>query len=174
MIRKAVIGASSLGVVVTAVLWVAGHLFVVEVSREFDMESSAMLLIHDGRLLLLYSTPVGGLFEIDVSQALGPVAPGTAYVEHRFLGAGVESLLRNTGANPTPRQYRETCLNIPMWWPLAAFSVLPSWSFLRGPVRRWRRRRKGWCLACGYNLSGNITGVCSECGARVPRRTMER
>ena len=34
----------------------------------------------------------------------------------------------------------------------------------RGPLRRWRRRRRGLCTACGYNLTGNTTGVCSECG----------
>ncbi len=29
---------------------------------------------------------------------------------------------------------------------------------------RFRRRRSGLCLECGYNLTGNITGKCSECG----------
>ncbi len=26
------------------------------------------------------------------------------------------------------------------------------------------------CAECGYNLTGNITGRCSECGWRLPRR----
>lgn len=29
--------------------------------------------------------------------------------------------------------------------------------------RRWRGR----CLACGYSLRGNVSGVCPECGAGV-------
>ena len=33
-----------------------------------------------------------------------------------------------------------------------------------GPVRRWRLRRTGLCIQCGYNLEGNVSGVCSECG----------
>ena len=27
----------------------------------------------------------------------------------------------------------------------------------------------GHCRKCGYNLTGNVTGVCSECGERVKR-----
>jgi hypothetical protein len=32
----------------------------------------------------------------------------------------------------------------------------------------WRRRPPpGHCRACGYNLKGNISGVCPECGEAV-------
>jgi hypothetical protein len=34
--------------------------------------------------------------------------------------------------------------------------------------RRWRSRARGRCPACGYNLAGNISGVCPECGAGIP------
>lgn len=27
-----------------------------------------------------------------------------------------------------------------------------------------RRRCQGRCLKCGYNLTGNLSGVCPECG----------
>jgi uncharacterized paraquat-inducible protein A len=30
--------------------------------------------------------------------------------------------------------------------------------------RRRQRRGKGLCLACGYNLTGNTSGICPECG----------
>ena len=38
----------------------------------------------------------------------------------------------------------------------------------------WRRRQRllrerGLCLKCGYDLTGNVTGVCSECGTEVCR-----
>ena len=42
--------------------------------------------------------------------------------------------------------------------------LYPPIAFIRGPWRRWRRHRKGLCLKCGYNLEGNVSGVCSECG----------
>lgn len=45
-------------------------------------------------------------------------------------------------------------------WPLLAL--------VRGPVRRAVRRRRGACLQCGYNLTGNTSGVCPECGEPIP------
>lgn len=34
-------------------------------------------------------------------------------------------------------------------------------------ARRWRLRRAGKCPVCGYNLTGNTSGVCPECGSAV-------
>jgi predicted RNA-binding Zn-ribbon protein involved in translation (DUF1610 family) len=38
-------------------------------------------------------------------------------------------------------------------------------------IRRHRRRiirdQKGLCRSCGYNLTGNMSGVCPECGTRA-------
>ncbi len=33
----------------------------------------------------------------------------------------------------------------------------------------WRglRLRRGLCVECGYNLTGNVSGVCPECGTPV-------
>jgi hypothetical protein len=45
---------------------------------------------------------------------------------------------------------------------LAAWPVL---AFICGPLRRRRRRKKGLCVRCGYNLTGNVSGTCPECGA---------
>ncbi len=49
----------------------------------------------------------------------------------------------------------------------------PAVAFVRGPVRRWRRRRRGLCVACGYNLTGNVSGVCPECGRGIPSNGVE-
>jgi hypothetical protein len=32
-----------------------------------------------------------------------------------------------------------------------------------------RRPRKGPCVKCGYNLTGNESGICPECGTRIER-----
>ena len=53
------------------------------------------------------------------------------------------------------------------WWPLwpvflaAAVPTTLLW---------WRDRHypKGHCQTCGYDLTGNISGVCPECGSDVP------
>ncbi|UCE58114.1 MAG: hypothetical protein JSU63_11775 [Phycisphaerales bacterium] len=52
----------------------------------------------------------------------------------------------------------------------APFGILvacPTIAFIRGPLRRRRRRRKGLCIVCGYDLTGNVSGKCPECGTEV-------
>lgn len=52
--------------------------------------------------------------------------------------------------------------------------ILPvSWACLAvyRMFRSDRRLRRKLCIACGYNLTGNISGVCPECGAAVARAT---
>ena len=39
--------------------------------------------------------------------------------------------------------------------------LVGRWVVRRG--RAWRRRRRGWCLNCGYDLR-TAAGVCPECG----------
>ena len=56
---------------------------------------------------------------------------------------------------------------LPFWLLLISFAAYPSIAFIRGPLRRYRRRKRGLCLRCGYNLEGNVSGVCSECGEAV-------
>ena len=58
-------------------------------------------------------------------------------------------------------------LTFPAWLPFVVFAVYPSTAFILGPLRRHRRRKKGLCLECGYNLTGNVSGVCPECGEPV-------
>lgn len=57
-------------------------------------------------------------------------------------------------------------MSLPLWLMLSAVA-LPTW-FL------WRRDRRrippGHCEHCGYNLTGNTTGVCPECGQRFRER----
>ena len=62
----------------------------------------------------------------------------------------------------------------PSWALLILAGLLgtyPGIVFIRRPFRRARRLRNGWCLACGYDLQGNVSGVCPECGSpsKTPR-----
>jgi len=33
-----------------------------------------------------------------------------------------------------------------------------------------RRRSRGHCDSCGYSLTGNVAGICPECGLRISVR----
>ena len=56
---------------------------------------------------------------------------------------------------------------------LFAFSILPFAYVLRVGLDRRRsrsRHRTSGCRSCGYNLTGNTSGVCPECGTAVARK----
>ena len=67
----------------------------------------------------------------------------------------------------TVKNVEYTAVVVGLWLPTAIFAAYPSIAFIRGPVRRWRRRRKGWCVKCGYDLIENVSGVCPECGEPI-------
>jgi hypothetical protein len=71
------------------------------------------------------------------------------------------------GAFPGSRVH---LLVVPIWMLSSLLAVYPAIAFIRGPLRRHRRRRKGLCLKCGYDLTGNVSGVCPECGTERERR----
>lgn len=56
---------------------------------------------------------------------------------------------------------------VPLWIPTLLLAVVPFVAFLLGPVRRWHRRKRGRCVCCTYDLTGNESGVCPECGVVV-------
>ncbi len=49
------------------------------------------------------------------------------------------------------------------FWTLTLLAAAPGVLLLS-----WPRRRPGTCRRCGYDLTGNVSGVCPECGTKVP------
>ena len=68
---------------------------------------------------------------------------------------------------PVKPSHRLTILIVPLWMLFILFAAYPLVAFARGPVRRWRQRKRGGCQNCGYNLTGNVSRVCPECGKGV-------
>ena len=60
-----------------------------------------------------------------------------------------------------------TVIQFPFCLTTVVLLAYPIFALIRGPLRRHRRRKKGLCVACGYNLAGNESGVCPECGEAV-------
>ena len=57
-----------------------------------------------------------------------------------------------------------TTVIIPLWLP-TAFSAMMCWVLWRAWINR---PRPGHCVKCRYNLTGNTSGVCPECGDQIP------
>ena len=51
-------------------------------------------------------------------------------------------------------------VSIPLWMPAVTFATL-AW------FTRSRAKPRGCCGKCGYNLTGNVSGKCPECGIAV-------
>jgi hypothetical protein len=63
-------------------------------------------------------------------------------------------------------------LTVPYWFLAGCTAVMPAiWMIAR--VRNRGRTLNG-CAACSYNLTGNTSGICPECGTPVPAATGEK
>ena len=70
--------------------------------------------------------------------------------------------------NDSLRRYRLISVIIPLWCLILPTAVMPLYRWTR-PIREaWRRDPiPGMCRHCNYNLTGNVSGVCPECGTPV-------
>ena len=55
-------------------------------------------------------------------------------------------------------------LHLPFLVLTATLAALCVYPLLPNPRQRWRRKR-GLCVSCGYDLTGNVSGTCPECGS---------
>jgi hypothetical protein len=58
--------------------------------------------------------------------------------------------------------FATTVAAVPVWPLSLLFAALPAARLYR---RLHRRHPLGLCPRCGYNLTGNVSGVCPECGS---------
>ena len=87
-----------------------------------------------------------------------------SYAKRCTAGAAVRGLWLFGWA---PEKVGAHDLVVPQWVVPAVFGSLPA---VR--VARWRRLRRrpdaNTCRHCGYDLTGNVSGMCPECGAVAP------
>ncbi len=167
MVRKAIIVALTVAAVGMAVIEVTSFrprasefdsdwLFVSDVSLCTSCDGVLALFFHRCPQCGSYGKHVASCSHSDVFPSALPSPP---LVVRRFAQFGW-----HVWQSPGSRTY---VLSFPTWAPFVLFAAYPTIAFIRGPLRRHRRRRKGLCVACGYNLTGNVSGVCSECGTKI-------
>ena len=97
------------------------------------------------------------------------------------LGNGVLQLgISHVGPAPGPPRWivmdaSSLGLRLPAWYKTSHTQiVLPLWLVLlvlgvptMAAWLPWPRPSRGLCHKCGYDLTGNVSGRCSECGERV-------
>jgi hypothetical protein len=156
MIRKAVIVVLTLGAVVTGVVYVATG----DTAKVWSWYRNDTTWVEVG----LNRGVVSILIIEDTGYQMFPVfIKSFAYARNLVRERhGSPPTFRNLP--PLPAGMKPSGRTFPILPLVGLFAAYPTIAFIRGPLRRWRRRRKGLCLACGYDLTGNVTGVCSECG----------
>ncbi len=88
---------------------------------------------------------------------------GSVFERGRRIPLGNFGMFRY-GSGRTPAGWRWVSLTSPLWLFVTVFFVCPGIAYYLGPMRRWERRKRNQCLVCGYNLEGNESGICPECG----------
>ena len=159
LIRKVVIVVLALAAVGTAVAWVAWT------AAPYRTEWIAHFRIgHDGSGHIGLE---GGRINFGFANVYPPPPSG---FENRIVAVSTEVFnphFGGLGSGATALGHSVSWVWVEPWLLMLLLSTYPTIAFIRGPLRRHRRRKRGLCVACGYNLTGNVTGVCSECGREI-------
>ncbi len=135
----------------------------VEATRKAALEHQRSLAILEGR------PRPSELSDADLSGHQGERRGRLVEAQRNWAIRLADAVDRPVFVALCPPPLRGGIVRFPLWMATAALSLYPAIAFIRGPLRRWRRRRRGACLSCGYALVGNVPGVCPECGKQIAR-----
>ena len=115
-----------------------------------DAQWTLDVAVGEGRMGLFSATPFTGSADDAVPQRWAYLEFG--YKCDYFAGASI----------------RVRAVSFPFWYGVLLLAAYPAITWIRGPGRRRRYRREhNWCVKCSYDLTGNTSGICPECGTRV-------
>jgi len=99
-----------------------------------------------------------------------PPLPGTTAPRHRstrFAGFVFASDAPTySDSDPTIVAHYLALVVCPLWAVFVVSAAYPGITFLRSNQKQ-RRAKRGLCVQCGYDLTGNVSGLCPECGSGV-------
>ena len=168
MVRRFVIFSLAAGAVLTAGLWVTSHFRIVLLSDQIGHTLATewqvgMGIIRRWQEAALTSPPVAtgyrakGWAGVIYFESVTAYDPAWAYRRMHRITVYPEFGVRTT------------TLLIPCWMPFVLLAAYPCIALVAGIIRRrrekLRRQNEMRCLQCGYDLTGNVTGVCPECGS---------
>ncbi len=163
MIRKAIIVVLTLGALGTGVLWAASF-WGINVQQLRDGWHSEIIVVN-GNLILQCQSLKGR--ESTLARLAMPSGREWHWGSETRV---VWPLIKDRSPRFIPWMYQtpsSMLASVPLYAVIILFATYPTIAFIRGPLRRWRRRRKGLCVNCDYNLTGNVSGVCPECGTKI-------
>ena len=99
------------------------------------------------------------MFTVPYSNSTGMVQPGLVVKEARKHTLSWRPYFLFKRPQGVPNDWGLT-LGLPLWIPFVLLSVPTAILWYRDR----RRPPPGHCKSCGYDLTGNVSGVCSECG----------
>jgi len=145
MIHKATLTVTILLFVVTCSITVVGYKQRTTLHHSWDGNLGREFGYCDWHFEYVSRVPTGGM-------GYHPDWPGSwCWQQISFSGSGIW----------------ETEIRFPVWALLLLLASYPTIAFIRGPLRRHRRRKRNECIHCGYNLTGNVSGICPECGEEI-------
>ena len=180
--RRTIILSLALSAVVVAVLAVHSYTYAKDFDWRRGMEYMPTYVYYIDEQHCIYFTSLRGYVRVGYVYRLAHFrVPLTSDVEGwRWMGMGrmPDPICASEAPSLCPTYFYGLLVStylqfgnggiqavaVPHWLLFMLLAAYPTFSFVRGPFRRWRRKRAGTCLKCGYNLTGNVTGICPECG----------
>ncbi len=110
-----------------------------------------------------------GRLHLGFDEAISNTWP-TSFPDASFAGFAIRRTTASvifdpdpTGRRPPRRGYDVWYVQAPMWFVCILAASYPAKVYLVDPLRQRRRRHRGQCPLCGYDLSQSIER-CPECG----------